>query len=54
MAKKSTKIVRMVSTESPYTRTAIVPERAEYKLELNMYDPVVRKHVLFKQAKIKS
>lgn len=55
--------VKMVSTaeitkkgktrKTGYYRTTMVNSRAEKKLEKMMYDPVVKKRVLFKQGKIK-
>ena len=55
MAKPNTILVKMISTadtgffyvakKNPRTKTE--------KLQLKKYDPVARKHVLFKEAKIK-
>ena len=55
MAKPATILVKMLSTadtgffyvakKNPRTKTE--------KLEFKKYDPVVRKHVIFKEAKIK-
>jgi large subunit ribosomal protein L33 len=55
MAKPATILVKMLSTadtgffyvakKNPRTKTE--------KLEMKKYDPVVRKHVVFKEAKIK-
>lgn len=53
MAKaKGRKKVKLQSTESAHFYTTAVHARAEKKLELKKYDPVVRKHVLYKQDKI--
>jgi large subunit ribosomal protein L33 len=52
MAKGKDKKVRMVSTAGTgYFYT--MPSTAEGKLSLKKYDPRVRKHVMFKQEKIK-
>jgi ribosomal protein L33 len=62
MAKKSKKnkiIVRLVSEESSYTYTTIKNSKMEGgfegtgKLRLRKYDAILRKHVWFKEAKIK-
>ena len=46
--------VRLQSTESPYSYTTMInPRTQEEKLLLKKYDPVLRKHVPFKQEKIK-
>jgi large subunit ribosomal protein L33 len=47
--------IKMVSSEGTghyYTTTKNKRTMAE-KLELKKYDPVVRKHVIYKEAKIK-
>jgi large subunit ribosomal protein L33 len=47
--------VRMKSSAETghyYTRTKN-PRNHPEKMELMMYDPVIRKHVLYKEAKIK-
>jgi large subunit ribosomal protein L33 len=55
MAKKEVEKIRLVSTADTgyfYTTTKnrkSTPDKFEFK----KYDPVVRKHVLFKEAKIK-
>ncbi len=57
MAGKSTKgrkKVRLQSTESAHYYTTTVAPRAEKKLELIKYDPIKRKHVLYKEAKLAS
>ncbi|MEQ8813327.1 MAG: 50S ribosomal protein L33 [Thalassobaculum sp.] len=55
MAKPATVLIKMVSTaETGYFYvTKKNPRTKTEKLELRKYDPVVRKHVLFKEAKIK-
>ena len=55
MAKPSTVLIKMVSTaETGYFYvTKKNPRTKTEKLELRKYDPVARKHVLFKEAKIK-
>jgi large subunit ribosomal protein L33 len=52
MARQDHKI-EMKSTESPhaYTRTKNKRNTTE-KLELMMYDPILRRHVLYKEKKI--
>ena len=46
--------IRMVSTATPYfITTSKNPRNTPAKLELKRYDPIARKHVLFKEAKIK-
>ncbi len=45
-------LVRMKSTESPYMYyTKKNKTNSPDRLELRKYDPVVRKHVLFKETK---
>lgn len=41
------------STESDYFYTTTKNKRNKVKLELMKYDPKVRKHVLFKEEKMK-
>jgi len=55
MAKPSTILIRLVSTADTgfFYVTKKNPRTATGKLELRKYDPVVRKHVNFKEAKIK-
>ncbi len=55
MAKPSTILIKMVSTaETGYFYvTKKNPRTLTKKLELRKYDPVVRKHVMFKESKIK-
>jgi large subunit ribosomal protein L33 len=46
--------VRMVSTESAYYYTTVKNKRnTPDKMVLKKYDPIVRKHVEFKEDKIK-
>lgn len=55
MAKPATILVRMLSTADTgyfYVKKKN-PRTQTEKLEMRKYDPVVRKHVLFKEAKIK-
>lgn len=56
MAKKSGKgprvTIKMSSTESPYRFTTTKNKRNHpQRLELRRYDPVLRRHVLFKEEK---
>lgn len=53
MAKKGARIVvRMVSTESGHIYITSKNQRNDpNRLELNKYDPFVRKHVLYKEKK---
>lgn len=55
MAKPATVLIKLVSTADTgyYYVTKKNPRNTTEKLELRKYDPVVRKHVLFKEAKIK-
>ena len=53
-AKKKTKLVRLVSTaKTGYFKTTKKSGTTEKKLELKMFDPRIRKHVLFKEEKMK-
>ena len=55
MAKSSTVQIKLVSTADTgfyYVTTKNVRKHVN-KLEFNKYDPVVRKHVKFREAKIK-
>lgn len=55
MAKSSTVLIKMVSTADTgyfYVKKKN-PRKTTDKLEMNKYDPVVRKHVPFKESKIK-
>jgi len=55
MAKPATIMIKLVSTADTgfYYMTRKNPRTSTEKLELKKYDPVVRKHVLFKEHKIK-
>jgi large subunit ribosomal protein L33 len=45
-------VVKMKSMESPYTYYTEKSRRNNsQRMELRKYDPVVRKHVLFKESK---
>ena len=55
MARKSTVLIRLVSSEdtsSSYVKKKN-PKKLTKKLSFKKYDPVVRKHVVFKEEKIK-
>lgn len=56
MAKKSGKgprvTIKMTSTESPYRFTTTKNKRNQpQRLELKRYDPVLRRHVVFREEK---
>mgnify|MGYP002831361597 CR=1 FL=1 len=55
MAKPSTILVKLVSTADTgyYYVTKKNPRTQTEKLSMRKYDPVVRKHVEFKEGKIK-
>jgi large subunit ribosomal protein L33 len=55
MAKSNTLLIKLVSSADTgfYYVTKKNPRSKTEKLELKKYDPVARKHVLFKEAKIK-
>jgi large subunit ribosomal protein L33 len=55
MAKANTILVKLVSTADTgfYYVTKKNPKSVTEKLEFKKYDPVARKHVLFKEGKIK-
>jgi large subunit ribosomal protein L33 len=55
MAKSNTILIKLVSTADTgfYYVTKKNPRTKTEKLELKKYDPVARKHVLFKESKIK-
>lgn len=55
MAKPTTILVKLVSTADTgfYYVTKKNPRNLTEKMAFRKYDPVVRKHVLFKEAKIK-
>jgi large subunit ribosomal protein L33 len=55
MAKSNTVLIKLVSTADTgyYYVTKKNPRTSTEKLEFNKYDPVARKHVAFKESKIK-
>ncbi len=55
MAKPTTTLIKLVSTAETgfFYVTKKNPRTKTEKLSLKKYDPVVRKHVLFKESKIK-
>jgi len=55
MAKPSTILIKLVSTADTghYYVTKKNPRTKPEKLELRKFDPVARKHVTYKEAKIK-
>lgn len=55
MAKPATVLIKLVSSADTgyYYVTKKNPRTLTEKLEMKKYDPVVRKHVIFKEAKIK-
>ncbi|MEQ8194337.1 MAG: 50S ribosomal protein L33 [Rhodospirillales bacterium] len=55
MAKSSTVLIKLVSSAGTgfYYVTKKNPRTSTEKFEFKKYDPVARKHVLFKEAKIK-
>lgn len=55
MAKPTTILIKMVSTADTgyFYVTKKNPKKLTDKLELRRYDPVARKHVLFKESKLK-
>ena len=55
MAKPATTLIKLVSTAGTgyFYVTKKNPRTKTEKLSFKKYDPVVRKHVLFKEAKIK-
>ncbi len=55
MAKPNSILIKLVSTADTgfYYVTKKNPRNLTEKMELRKYDPVVRKHVMFKEAKIK-
>ena len=55
MAKPSTILIKLVSTADTgfYYVTKKNPRTKTEKLEFRKYDPVARKHVIFKEGKIK-
>ncbi len=55
MAKPNSILIKLVSTADTgfYYVTKKNPRNLTEKMECRKYDPVVRKHVIFKEAKIK-
>jgi large subunit ribosomal protein L33 len=55
MAKPATLLIKLVSSAETgfYYVTKKNPRKTTEKLELKKYDPVARKHVVFREAKIK-
>ncbi|MCK4938743.1 MAG: 50S ribosomal protein L33 [Rhodospirillaceae bacterium] len=55
MAKSATILIKLVSTADTgfYYVTKKNPRNLTEKMEMRKYDPVVRKHVKFKESKIK-
>ncbi|HEY9538442.1 MAG: 50S ribosomal protein L33 [Kiloniellaceae bacterium] len=55
MAKPATQLIKMVSTaDTGYFYVAKKnPRTMTEKLEMRKYDPVARKHVVFKESKMK-
>jgi len=55
MAKQATIMIKLVSTADTghYYVTRKNPRTSTEKLEFKKYDPVARKHVLYKESKIK-
>jgi len=55
MAKPASILIKLVSTAETgfYYVTKKNPRKTTNKLEFKKYDPVVRKHVVFREAKIK-
>ncbi|MBL4613985.1 MAG: 50S ribosomal protein L33 [Magnetovibrio sp.] len=55
MAKSATILIKLVSTADTgyYYVTKKNPRNSTEKFEFRKYDPVVRKHVVFKESKIK-
>jgi large subunit ribosomal protein L33 len=55
MAKTSSVLIKLVSTADTgfYYVTRKNPRAKTEKLQLKKYDPVARKHVVFKEGKIK-
>ena len=55
MAKQATIMIKLVSTADTgyYYVTRKNPRTSTEKLEFKKYDPIARKHVIFKEGKIK-
>jgi large subunit ribosomal protein L33 len=55
MAKSNTLLIKLISSADTgfYYVTKKNPRKTTDKLELKKYDPVARKHVVFREGKIK-
>lgn len=55
MAKPVTQLIKLVSSADTgyYYLTKKNPRNSTEKFEFKKYDPVIRKHVIFKEAKMK-
>ena len=55
MAKSNTIVIKLLSTADTgyYYVAKKTPRTQTEKLEFRKYDPIARKHVMFKEAKIK-
>jgi large subunit ribosomal protein L33 len=55
MAKPATQLIKMVSTADTgfYYVTKKNPRTLTEKLQFRKYDPIARKHVMFKESKMK-
>ena len=55
MAKSNTILIKLVSTAETgyYYLRKKNPRQLTEKIELKKYDPVIRKHVVFKETKLK-
>ncbi len=55
MAKPTTILIKLVSTAETgfYYVTRKNPRTSTEKMEVRKYDPVVRRHVIFKEGKVK-
>lgn len=52
MAKGARETIKLQSTESPYMYTTTKNKRkTPQRLEIKKYDPVLRKHVVFREKK---
>lgn len=45
--------IKLKSSESPHFYTATKGKGATEKLEIKKYDPVIRRHTVYKEAKMK-
>ncbi len=53
MAKEAREKIKLVSTEGTGVFYTTVKKRGTKKLQLKKYDPKVRKHVVFKESKLR-